>query len=296
MYKDPPVQPYRHHDPPIWPAQSLVDPPAPLPVALTPPAEPQRKFKLASELSKTISVANIVDKIMDSQVQLTIREILAVSKDIAGSLHEGTKLRHTPIDISTTKVGDYIEDGSSAPSPSINVNVIATPSTYYALPSGHAKVLINNDFLVSATLDSSSEVNVMPHRIFNKMGLPINDSISWHINAFNSNQGSSEPGTSPSGMVGVCHDVLIDIGGIAVKQYIFIVEHCNADLLLGHPWECAVCATADNIDNGELIVTIRSPDGRREAKFIAAHAKHECNCRDARSEGEILHRQHHLKV
>lgn len=170
-------------------------------------------------------------------------------------------------------------------------------SRFRALPSGRAKVLINNDFLVSATLDSGSEVNVMPRRIFAKMGLPIDDSISWRINAFDSNQASShKSGTGHSGMVGVCHDVLIDIGGVAVKQHIFVVEHSNADLLLGRPWERAVCATADNMDNGEVIVTIRSPDGRREAKFVAAHAEHERNRRDARSEGEILHRQRHLKA
>jgi hypothetical protein len=45
----------------------------------------------------------------------------------------------------------------------------------------------------------------------------------------------------------------------------------NSDLLLGRPWERAVRATADNMDNGELIVTIRSPDGRREAKFVPVH-------------------------
>src|SRR5579871_4477299 len=294
MSDEPPVQPYRRRDPPIRPVQPPADSPEPLQPP-QPTVEPQRKFKLASELSKTISAADVADKIMDSEVQLTIREILAVSKDVAGSLHERTKLRRTPIDVSAIEYGSY-DDTEPIETPSVKVNSIAAPSAYYALPSGRAKALINTEFLVSATLDSGSEVNVMPRRIFAKMGLPIDDGVSWRINAFNSEQEAKGPNVSPSELVGVCHDVLIDIGGVAVKQHIFVVEHCNADLLLGRPWERAVRATADNMDNGELIVTIRSPDGRREVKFIAAHAEHERNRRDARSEGEILHRQHHLKV
>ena len=296
MSDEPPVQPYRRRDPPIRPAQPPANSPEP-PQPPQPTVEPQRKFKLASELSKTISAADVADKIMDSEVQLTIREILAVSKDVAGSLHERTKLRRTPIDVSAIEYNAY-DDNAAEPvgTPSVKVNSIAAPSAYYALPSGRAKVLINSEFLVSATLDSGSEVNVMPRRIFAKMGLPIDDGVSWRINAFNSEQEAKGPKVSPSELVGVCHDVLVDIGGVAVKQHIFVVEHCNADLLLGRPWERAVCASAVNMDNGELIVTIRSPDGRREAKFVAAHAEHERNRRDARSEGEILHRQHHLKV
>jgi len=188
------------------------------------PAMPAKKFRLASELSKTISPSDIADKIMDSEVQLTIREILAVSKDVARDLHERTKLRRTPVNVSTeSHATGYTDYESSAA-----VNSVAA---FYALPSGRAKVLINDEFLVSATLDSGSKVNVMPRRIFEKMGLPIDRSISWRINSYNSNS------DEPSGMLGVCHDVLINIGGVAIKQHIFVVEHSNADLLLGRPWE-----------------------------------------------------------
>ena len=35
------------------------------------------------------------------------------------------------------------------------------------------------------------------------------------------------------GLIGVCHDVSVDIDSVEVKQPIFVVEHCNNDLILG---------------------------------------------------------------
>ena len=46
------------------------------------------------------------------------------------------------------------------------VNSITAWKPYYALPSGHACVCINEDYGVIATFDSGSEVNLMPHRIY----------------------------------------------------------------------------------------------------------------------------------
>jgi len=39
------------------------------------------------------------------------------------------------------------------------------------------------------------------------------------------------------GPIGVCCDVSVDIGGVEVKQHIFVVEHSNHDLILGQLWE-----------------------------------------------------------
>jgi len=39
------------------------------------------------------------------------------------------------------------------------------------------------------------------------------------------------------GPIGVCCDVSVDIGGVEVKQHIFVVQHSNHDLILGQLWE-----------------------------------------------------------
>jgi len=49
---------------------------------------PPKKYCLASDLSQTISVAQIDEKIMDTPVQLSVRDVLAVSSEVSGYLHE----------------------------------------------------------------------------------------------------------------------------------------------------------------------------------------------------------------
>jgi hypothetical protein len=69
---------------------------------------------------------------------------------------------------------------------------------------------------------------MMPQHIFEQMNLPINTEIRWRINAYDTN---SE--LDAAGPVGVCHDVPVNLGGIEVKQNIFLVERSNTDLILG---------------------------------------------------------------
>ena len=104
--------------------------------------------------------------------------------------------------------------------------------------------------------DNGSEVNMMSGLIFALTDLPIDTDIRWRINAYN-----TDSDLEASGPIGVCHDVPINLGGVEVKQHIFVVEHSNADLILGRPWERAVRANYINEDDGSYTVRIKSPDG-----------------------------------
>jgi hypothetical protein len=150
--------------------------------------------------------------------------------------------------------------------PSVNVNSMDTKS-YYALPSGCAKVTLDNRLSVNATLDNGSEVNMIPRQIFDQMDLPIDTDIHWRINAYN-----TDNELEGKGPIGVYHDVPINLGGVKVKQH--VVEHSNADLILGRPWERAVRASFINEDDGSYIVRIKSQDG---LQFSAVKAQHERN-------------------
>ena len=128
--------------------------------------EVKRKYHLASELSQTIDMAQIGENIMDTPIQLSIREVLAVSGDVAGYLHEQTKKRRihleNPPSPSAPAPGTAAHATSAAvPVLSVNVNSVDSKS-YYTLPSGHAKVEIDDQLSVFTTLDNGSEVNMMP--------------------------------------------------------------------------------------------------------------------------------------
>jgi hypothetical protein len=84
--------------------------------------------------------------------------------------------------------------------------------------------------------------------------------------------------------MGVCHNVTVDVGGVLVKQHIFVVRQLgSAEVILGRPWERAVRAQKTNKDDGSFHVKIKSPDGRRIVEFVAIPAQHERNREFVRS-------------
>lgn len=134
---------------------------------------------------------------------------------------------------------------------------------------------------------------MMPRRIFDRLDLPIDTEIHWRIDTYDTKTNSE---LDEQGPIGVCHEVPVDIGGIEVKQPIFVVQHCNNDLILGCPWERMVRAEYINEDDGSYTVKIKSPDGRRMVQFCAVKTEHERNREFARDAEDKNIRNNHLKV
>jgi hypothetical protein len=89
----------------------------------------------------------------------------------------------------------------------------------------------------------------MPRRVFEQFDYPIDEDLdNWRTNVYD-----TDPRQAISGPIGVLHNVPVDIGGVVVKQHIFVVEHSNSDLLLGRPWERASRAQCINEDDGSYM-------------------------------------------
>jgi hypothetical protein len=56
--------------------------------------------------------------------------------------------------------------------------------TFYACPSGRAKVLLDQQLTAYGLLDNGSEVIMMPRRGHERLELPIDTSVNWHINGY----------------------------------------------------------------------------------------------------------------
>jgi hypothetical protein len=101
-----------------------------------------KKFRLASDLSKTVSTSQIGEKVMDTTVQLSVHEILAVSSEISGYLHDQTRKRRIPVDSTPTPAA---ANAASLSSSIINADVNSGYLTQlYACPSAVRKLLLIN--------------------------------------------------------------------------------------------------------------------------------------------------------
>src|SRR5205085_1606618 len=98
--------------------------------------------------------------------------------------------------------------------------------------------------------------------------LPIDIDVSWSIGSANSTDDK---------VYGVCHSVMVDIGGVEIEVPVFILEGASQQFILGRPWERLARAWYNNRDDGSLYISITSLDSRRRAVFCAADEHSEQN-------------------
>jgi len=228
------------------------------------------KFRLASELNQTITAEDVGRKIMEAPVQLRMCELLAVSPGVVTYLHDQTRKRRVPLGaVSSASAEDNVISADS--------NLAQVDKSLYAVPSPRAKVVLDEELQVEALLDDGSELNLMGQGTFEKLGHPLDSDITWRINGYDSGaEKELEELGKKGGVLGVCHDVSVDVGGVMVKQHIFVVTHlASTELILGRPWERMVRAQKTNMDDGSYRIKIKSLDGKRVVEFLGVPAQHE---------------------
>jgi len=139
-------------------------------------------------------------------------------------------------------------------------------------------------------LDDGSELNIMSEALYEELEYPIDEDINWKINGYDATKAEKELEArygARGDVLGVLHNVYVDVGGVQVKQHIFVVRALPAGLILGRPWGRMTRAVFTNEDDGSYTVLIRSPDGMTEAKFLAAPAQHERNRDHVRNREEV---------
>ena len=241
------------------------------------------KYRLTSELNQEIGTEAIADLVLKSRVEnLTVEQLLAVSGDVSSFIHEKTRKRRVQLPETATRP-TATNALLSAPATAIEGDVNAvTTDTFYALPSGQAKTILDDELQVTATFDDGSELNLMSEGTWRHMSHPVDMEINWRINGYDTEAAQEELAargyTQEKGnLLGVCHDVVVEIGGIAVKAHIFVVRHLRGDLILGRPWARSAKAQFTNEEDGQYTLRIKSPDGRRQIQLCIAPANHERN-------------------
>jgi hypothetical protein len=121
-------------------------------------------------------------------------------------------------------------------------------------------------------IDSGSEMNDMSKGLWEQGQdlLPIDIDIRWSIGSANS---------TLDRVYGVCHSIIVDIGGVEITGPVFVLEGASQQFILGRPWERRARAQYDNRDDGSLYISITSTDNKRRAIFCAV-AEHSERNRD----------------
>lgn len=135
---------------------------------------------------------------MDTPVQLSMREILAVSSEVSSYLHNQTRKRRVPVDPVP------VPAAANAAILSSSVLDADVGSAYlkklYACPSGRAKVTLDREVDVYALLNNGSELNMMLRSVFERTELPIDTEIRWRIDKYDSKTNAELDNHGPLGV------------------------------------------------------------------------------------------------
>ena len=236
------------------------------------------KFRLASKLSESVSVSDVGEKIMDSPITLNMRELFAVSTDISNYVAQQTRKHRLPVNSTTAATTDDSETPvtGSATAGTVPERSSVNQVSLYACPSSRVKVTLNASHSCWSLLDDGSEINIMPWRTWERLNYPIDTDIQWRVNSFEGRKDEN------GAVLGVCHGLPVDIGGVEVKTHVFVVENCEHNFILGCPWQRLSRASMVNEDERHVTWRIWSLDGRRVVQFVGVKADHERNKYHAR--------------
>src|SRR5579862_1663928 len=115
------------------------------------PDEIKPKYRLQSQLNQTVGTADIGDKIMNTPVMLSIKEILAVSPEMGNYMYEQTRRKRVPVS-EPNETSEAAARATAVSETDATVSLVTSnaPKPYYALPSGKAAVVLDEQVRTNA--------------------------------------------------------------------------------------------------------------------------------------------------
>ncbi|KAJ3504975.1 hypothetical protein NMY22_g17741 [Coprinellus aureogranulatus] len=200
--------------------------------------EARQRFHFTSEIQEKVSLQAVENKIMDTLVTVSLREIIGISPPLQKRIADTTKTRREY----TTKYGEY-----DLYTPAAEQLLSNMGESHHIEPSQISKprtIPMSSIRFSSATLtlarlggvdviclvDCGSELNVFSERLLERTGLALDfEGSRWSLKGVNG---------GPVALRGVCKEVPLIVGGHNFDHHFFITreEMDHHDCILGQPW------------------------------------------------------------
>ena len=236
-----------------------------------PDGKKQAGFRLSTEIERTTDLRKVLEeRILDSKVELSLREVLGIAKrefhDSIVDLVKRKRLSTEPdlersVEVRTT----HLED--SALKDEVAESHYARP--HWARATTETPVRIGDvPEPVVALVDHGSEINMMSMEFYRKGKWPINTKHGWKIRA--ATRATEE-------LHGACPNVRVKIGDVEIDQHFFVQETSSHPVILGEPYITAARMETKVLDNGSAYARVKSQDGRHSVQFMTVCPNHERN-------------------
>jgi len=212
----------------------------------TTPAQAKTKGPLRqSEVSAKIGETQVVTQILNTPVTLSVREVLASSKELSDQLTEMLKRKNPKVS------NAYIGETPNTSDNSVNAvhNVAMTRGQLIELQ------MECDQRPITAIIDTGSQLNVVSKEAWkNIIRRPMDVEKTLTMNDANGGKGL---------LKGLVSGVPLTCGGLTTYANLFVAEKPPFDLLLGRPWQRSNYVSIDERDDGTYLI-FRNPTNKEK--------------------------------
>ncbi|KAK7055080.1 hypothetical protein R3P38DRAFT_2681368, partial [Favolaschia claudopus] len=180
-----------------------------------------------SEIDSTVNLPKIVDRILDLPVSMSVREVLAASKELRNGIQEVIKLKN------------------------VKAVLMGMPSNgHWNWPRSEG-VLIRMEMDIAgrrtvAIVDTGSQLDVVRADVAALIvHRPVDMTRTTGMNDANGGRGQ---------LRGFIHDVELNCGSVSTRTGLWVSQQAPFELLLGRPWQRNNLVTIDEREEGTYLV------------------------------------------
>ncbi|KAK7023221.1 hypothetical protein R3P38DRAFT_3195224 [Favolaschia claudopus] len=198
-------------------------------LAPTKPSETAEKSAPAtrqSEIQNTVNLPKIVERILDLEVPMSVREVLVSSKELRNNLQDLVKLKNTKTVLAGAQSAPWNWSRSEGVLIRAEMEIGGRP--------------------IVAIIDTGSQLNVVRADVAALvLHRPVDMTKTTGMNDANGGRGQ---------LRGFIQEVELSCGGVLTKTSLWVSQAAPFELLLGRPWQRNNLVTIDERDEGTYLI------------------------------------------
>ncbi|KAJ7062201.1 hypothetical protein C8F01DRAFT_1252030 [Mycena amicta] len=204
-----------------------------------------------SAISSTVNRADVTNRVLDTKVEVSLRELMEVSKEVRTDFSELIRVRNSKVVLMSAKK-----------LPNAMVGNFAWPRTDGVLIRVE---MVTGDSTLWAIIDTGSQLNVIRGELARQKIKRVVD-MTCVISMNDANGGSGQ-------LRGMIRGAELTCGGLRTEADLWVSEQAPFDLLLGRPWQRANKVSIDERREGTYLVFKDASTGRPRFEMLAASAE-----------------------
>ncbi|KAG2738154.1 hypothetical protein P692DRAFT_201731714 [Suillus brevipes Sb2] len=224
-------------------------------------ASTSNQYRFSFALEDKGADKRVIERLLDSNIAIPVRELLAVSPEVRKNLRDLTTTKRVTVGsvLVNELVGqpsndewlrEYDEERLRSSDGKIVADHCASLRCVRATTIGGR--------ILTCVLDQDAEVVVMPKVVWKELGIGLRSDYRPNMESVN---------TSKDTTLGVVENVPLDFGGGPMYFQVQVTERANFEILLGRPFfKLTACRTFD-LPDGEQDILLTDPNTRKELRI-----------------------------